>query len=126
VVIVLVVILLGVAMIATWTWALWPQKAAPQKAAPQKAAPRQATPHQTAPHQTAPPKAAPAKSVQIAPTPQIEPAVVPLPRVESTEGLLVAQLFRGDLTGLQYRRAMETLAARDEARHPITIPGDGA
>ncbi|MEV6305318.1 hypothetical protein AB0M02_38300 [Actinoplanes sp. NPDC051861] len=54
------------------------------------------------------------------------PPVTPLPRVESTEGLLVAQLFRGELTTPQYTRAMECLAARDEARHPVTVPGDGA
>lgn len=53
------------------------------------------------------------------------PVVTPLPRMESTEGLLVAQLFRGELTGPQYRRAMETLAARDADRHPIAMPGDG-
>jgi cbb3-type cytochrome oxidase subunit 3 len=99
VVTVLVVVLLGVAMVATWTWALWPQR---KTAADQRKA------------------AADQRKAVVE-----QPVVVPLPRMESTEGLLVAQLFRGELTGPQYRRAMECLAARDEERHPITIPGDG-
>ncbi|MBO3738920.1 hypothetical protein [Actinoplanes flavus] len=57
------------------------------------------------------------------PRPVPPPGPVPLiPRAESTEGLLVAQLFGGDLTPAQYRRAMACLAQRDDSRHPLPLP----
>ncbi|MEV0901994.1 hypothetical protein [Actinoplanes sp. NPDC049802] len=58
------------------------------------------------------------------PVPPVPPAgaVAPIPRAESTEGLLVVQLFRGDLTREQYHRAMACLAERDAGRHPLPLP----
>ncbi|MEU4428858.1 hypothetical protein AB0F81_50310 [Actinoplanes sp. NPDC024001] len=58
------------------------------------------------------------------PEPPAPLPVPPLPRAESTEGLLVAQLLRGELTRPQYHRAMACLAARDETRHPLSLPGE--
>jgi len=43
---------------------------------------------------------------------------------ESLEGALVAQLAAGEISRGQYQRAMEQAAARDEDRHPLTIPPD--
>lgn len=43
---------------------------------------------------------------------------------DSLEGVLVAQLFRGEINTAQYRRAVEGLAARDEQRHPMSVPDD--
>jgi hypothetical protein len=49
--------------------------------------------------------------------------VVELPPVPgSLEGALVAQLTGGAITRSQYTRAMAQLAARDEARHPLSVP----
>lgn len=101
----LVVALLGAAMVAAWTYALWPLSPAREEPLLSPPAGDQPLPRGWSGE---------------------DPVVEPLPRVESTEGLLVAQLFRGELTGTHYRRAMECLAARDEARHPVTVPGDGA
>jgi hypothetical protein len=51
---------------------------------------------------------------------------VPAPRrpapPESLEGALVAQLTAGDIARRQYLHAMERLAARDDERHPLTVP----
>jgi hypothetical protein len=41
---------------------------------------------------------------------------------ESLEGALVNQLATGAITRGQYARAMEQLAARDEERHPMSVP----
>jgi hypothetical protein len=43
---------------------------------------------------------------------------------ESLEGVLVTQLQAGEVTGRQYIRAMERLAARDDVRHPLAVPPD--
>ncbi|MCU7729442.1 hypothetical protein ODJ79_37485 [Actinoplanes sp. KI2] len=40
----------------------------------------------------------------------------------SLEGVLVAQMMAGEITVGQYRRAVERLAARDDERHPLTVP----
>ncbi|WIM99124.1 hypothetical protein ACTOB_002763 [Actinoplanes oblitus] len=48
----------------------------------------------------------------------------PVPRAESTEGLLVVQLLRDELSPEQYRTAMASLAAREEARDPMRLPGE--
>lgn len=41
---------------------------------------------------------------------------------ESLEGVLVAQLAADEITRHQYMRAMEQLAARDDERHPLSVP----
>jgi len=41
---------------------------------------------------------------------------------ESLEGALVAQLVSGQISGRQYVHAMEMLAARDDERHPLSVP----
>jgi hypothetical protein len=41
---------------------------------------------------------------------------------ESLEGVLVDQLVTGAITRGQYARAMEQLAARDDQRHPLSVP----
>jgi hypothetical protein len=41
---------------------------------------------------------------------------------ESLEGVLVAQLLAGEISRGQYLRAIEGLAARDDDRHPLTVP----
>jgi hypothetical protein len=55
--------------------------------------------------------------------------VIEHPNVEasldtSTEGPLVAGLLAGTLSPLAYRRAMERLAADDDAGHPVDIPSE--
>ncbi|MGA5298393.1 hypothetical protein ACPCHT_00610 [Nucisporomicrobium flavum] len=40
------------------------------------------------------------------------------------EGALVTQLVAGEISRPQYVRAMEKLAARDDARHPLAVPPD--
>jgi hypothetical protein len=47
-------------------------------------------------------------------------------RPESLEGMLTALLLAGEITRLQYRYAAEEIAARDVARHPLTVPPDSA
>ncbi|GAA2607848.1 hypothetical protein [Paractinoplanes durhamensis] len=42
----------------------------------------------------------------------------------SLEGVLVSQLGAGVITRGQYMRAMEGIAARDDERHPLTVPPD--
>ena len=46
----------------------------------------------------------------------------PVPRPESLEGVLVAQLMAGEITRDQYLKAVEGLAARDDERHPLAVP----
>ena len=46
------------------------------------------------------------------------------PEPESLEGVLVAKLLAGDISTTQYRHAIEGLAARDEDRHPLSVPPD--
>ncbi|GIF02071.1 hypothetical protein [Paractinoplanes rishiriensis] len=46
----------------------------------------------------------------------------PVRKPESLEGVLVAQLVAGTISPVQYRRAVERIAARDEERHPLTVP----
>ncbi|MEV6848490.1 hypothetical protein [Actinoplanes sp. NPDC051411] len=49
--------------------------------------------------------------------------VIELPPVpKSLEGALVARLDDGVITRSQYLRAMEQLAARDDERHPLSVP----
>ncbi|GIE36966.1 hypothetical protein Ait01nite_100110 [Actinoplanes italicus] len=54
-----------------------------------------------------------------------EPLIVPeaLFAPESLEGVLCAQLMDGEITRRQYLRSMAGIAARDEERHPLTVPG---
>jgi hypothetical protein len=54
-----------------------------------------------------------------------EPLTVPeaLFAPESLEGVLCAQLMDGEITRRQYLRSMAGIAARDEERHPLTVPG---
>lgn len=47
---------------------------------------------------------------------------VSVPKPESLEGVLAAQLVAGEITRGQYRKAVEGLAARDDERHPLTVP----
>jgi hypothetical protein len=47
------------------------------------------------------------------------------PAPETLEGALVAQLASREITQRQYVRAMEGLAARDVARHPLGMPPEG-
>jgi hypothetical protein len=49
-------------------------------------------------------------------------SAAPVARPESLEGTLTAQLASGEITRRQYVRAMEQLAARDEERHPLSVP----
>jgi hypothetical protein len=44
-------------------------------------------------------------------------------RADNTERLLVARLLRGELTGAQYHEAMAAVAAREENRNPMRLPG---
>ncbi|GAA3340510.1 hypothetical protein GCM10020358_28390 [Amorphoplanes nipponensis] len=54
-----------------------------------------------------------------------EPAPVPVPAApESLEGVLARQLLAGEITGPQYRRAVQRLAERDADRHPLALPED--
>jgi hypothetical protein len=46
----------------------------------------------------------------------------PATRPDSLEGVLLAQLATGEINRRQYLRAMELLAARDNERHPLTVP----
>jgi len=41
---------------------------------------------------------------------------------ETLEGVLVRQLMDNEITKPQYRRAVQGLAERDAARHPMTVP----
>jgi len=43
---------------------------------------------------------------------------------ESLEGVLVAKLLAREINTMQYRHAIEGLAARDEVRHPLAVPPD--
>ncbi|GIF23389.1 hypothetical protein BJ973_000254 [Actinoplanes tereljensis] len=43
---------------------------------------------------------------------------------ESLEGVLVSRLSSGLISRGQYTRAMEGIAARDDERHPLTVPPD--
>ncbi|WP_145830872.1 hypothetical protein [Actinoplanes teichomyceticus] len=42
----------------------------------------------------------------------------------SLEGVLAAQLLGGEISARQYVRALERIAARDERRHPMSVPRD--
>ncbi|BCJ46703.1 hypothetical protein GCM10010168_37750 [Actinoplanes ianthinogenes] len=48
----------------------------------------------------------------------------PPPLADSLEGMLTAQLLRGEISSQQYVRACERIAARDERRHPMSVPRD--
>src|SRR4051794_19156287 len=41
---------------------------------------------------------------------------------ESLEGVLVVQLMSGKINRGQYLHAVEGIAARDDERHPLTVP----
>ncbi|WP_221327565.1 hypothetical protein [Actinoplanes sp. L3-i22] len=43
---------------------------------------------------------------------------------DSLEGVLATQLLSGEISGPQYVRALERIAARDERRHPLSVPRD--
>ncbi|MFC3988477.1 hypothetical protein [Actinoplanes siamensis] len=43
---------------------------------------------------------------------------------DSLEGVLTAQLLTGEISRSQYLRALERIAARDERRHPMSVPRD--
>src|SRR5689334_9361805 len=45
-------------------------------------------------------------------------------RADSTEGLLIVRLLRGEMTSEQYHEAMAAVAAREEARSPMRLPGE--
>jgi hypothetical protein len=45
-----------------------------------------------------------------------------VPKPETLEGALVRQLMEREISGRQYRHAMQRLAERDVDRHPLTIP----
>ncbi|GIE54136.1 hypothetical protein Ani05nite_76700 [Amorphoplanes nipponensis] len=47
------------------------------------------------------------------------------PKPETLEGVLVRQLMADEISGPQYRRAMQRLAERDADRHPLTLPPPG-
>jgi hypothetical protein len=91
-------IVITVLALAAWTWPGLEQEVEQAAAAAKPRAPRE-------------PKAS-AK-----PEKEAEPQVL-----LSLEGVLVAQLVAGEITALQYRRAVEGLAARDEDRHPMAVP----
>ncbi|BCY10881.1 hypothetical protein L3i22_059690 [Actinoplanes sp. L3-i22] len=60
-------------------------------------------------------------------TPTSEPVAEGRKRApDSLEGVLVGQLLEREISPEQYRRAVEGLAARDEVRHPMSVPGDDA
>ena len=44
------------------------------------------------------------------------------PAPQSLEGVLVGQLASGQINRQQYLHAMEGLAARDDERHPLSVP----
>lgn len=46
------------------------------------------------------------------------------PEPTSLEGVLAAQVVAGGITRIQYVRALEQIAARDEQRHPLDVPWD--
>jgi len=56
---------------------------------------------------------------------EVEPLTIPdaLFAPQSLEGVLCAQLMDGEITRRQYVRSMAGIAARDEERHPLTVPG---
>ncbi|UQU61775.1 hypothetical protein COUCH_22315 [Couchioplanes caeruleus] len=55
----------------------------------------------------------------------VEPAgAAPAREPVTLEGALVTQLVAGEISRPQYMRAMEKLAARDDARHPLAVPPD--
>jgi uncharacterized membrane protein len=47
-----------------------------------------------------------------------------VPSPDSLEGVLVTQLTQGEISRGQYRRAMSQIAAREEARRPMSVPTD--
>ena len=49
-----------------------------------------------------------------------EPTAAPT----TLEGILTGQLLSGEISQRQYLRALESLAARDEERHPLTLRWD--
>ncbi|GIE86960.1 hypothetical protein Are01nite_34400 [Actinoplanes regularis] len=50
--------------------------------------------------------------------------VVPEKMPDSLEGVLTVQLMGGEISRRQYVRALERIAARDERRHPMSVPPD--
>jgi hypothetical protein len=53
------------------------------------------------------------------------PATTSSSKPESLEGVLVSQLAAGEITSRQYLRTMESLAAREDERNPMSVPSDG-
>jgi hypothetical protein len=63
------------------------------------------------------------KDADDAPATKNEAEAVPVPAVpETLEGVLARQLLEGEITGPQYRRAVQRLAERDADRHPLSVP----
>jgi len=48
----------------------------------------------------------------------------PAVRPSSLEGMIVALLIAGEITNCEYRRAVEELAAQDDAYYPLSVPTD--
>jgi hypothetical protein len=46
------------------------------------------------------------------------------PAPTTLEGALVAQLLSGEISRFQYGNALARLAARDDKRHPMSVPGN--
>ena len=53
-----------------------------------------------------------------------EPPADPRATPATLEGILTAQRICGEISQLQYLRALEGLAARDEERHPLVVRWD--
>jgi hypothetical protein len=53
-----------------------------------------------------------------------EPDTPHAAETESLEGVLVAKRLAGEISTTQYRHAIEGLAARDDDRHPLSVPPD--
>ncbi|MEV0895409.1 hypothetical protein [Actinoplanes sp. NPDC049802] len=46
------------------------------------------------------------------------------PAATTLEGALVAQLVHGEINRTQYQAALARLAARDDERNPLSVPGN--
>jgi hypothetical protein len=60
---------------------------------------------------------------QAAPVPPVAAPEPPDPP-QSLEGVLVRQVFAGEITRACFRHEMQRLAARDARRHPLVVPQD--
>ncbi|WP_436519871.1 hypothetical protein [Actinoplanes sp. HUAS TT8] len=78
----------------------------------------------TAPSPVPPPPVVHPPVAPSSPVMQPPPIAMQSPPVSSAEGLLSARLLGGELTPEQYHGAMAGLAAREEARDPMRLPGE--